>query len=84
MKVLLALSYLVIACGFALRTYEEGRTSKEGGPIRRVIGLLLSLVWPVMILCVGIEVVRLSRRLTASRRILLRAIAVEPIPERES
>ena len=66
MTTLLTLSYLLIALAFGLRTYAEGRTSKEGGPVWRAIGLLLCLVWPAVVLGVTIEVVRLKRRMCAS------------------
>jgi hypothetical protein len=74
MTTLLALSYLMVAFGFALRTYAEGLISKEGGPVWRTIGLLLCVVWPAVILCVAIEVVRLKRRFSASQRIRSRAM----------
>ena len=50
--------YVLIACLSAGRTYEEGRTSKEGDPVWRAIGLLLCAAWPVLIVLVGIEVLR--------------------------
>jgi hypothetical protein len=50
--------YTSIGLFFIVQTYVEGTKSKEGGPVLRVVGLLLCLVWPVILLGVLIEVLR--------------------------
>ena len=56
------LLYALTAFVFAVRTYIEGYTSKEGGPVLRVVGLLLCSVWPAIVFCAAIEVIRSTRR----------------------
>ena len=65
--------YFATAFFFALRTYAEGLTSKEGGPILRAIGLLLCLVWPAVVFCAAIEVARLKRRSNLTRMLAVPA-----------
>jgi hypothetical protein len=50
--------YSSIGLFFLAQTYVEGIKSKEGGPVLRVVGLLLCLVWPVILLGVAIEVLK--------------------------
>jgi hypothetical protein len=50
--------YASIGLFFLAQTYVEGIKSKEGGPVLRVVGLLLCLVWPVILLGVAIEVLK--------------------------
>jgi hypothetical protein len=50
--------YILVAIAFIIRTYWEGRSSKEGGPVWRVIGLLLCVIWPILIGLVGFEALR--------------------------
>src|SRR5689334_4255441 len=50
--------YAFVGIFFLIQTYVEGFTSKEGGPIHRIVGLLLCLVWPVILLGVTVEVLR--------------------------
>lgn len=54
----LCLCYILITWAFVVRTYEEGRTSKEGSPAWSTIGLLLCMVWPVLLAVIGFEVFR--------------------------
>ena len=56
------LIYTLTAFVFAVRTYIEGYTSKEGGPVLRVVGLLLCSVWPAIVFCATIEVIRSKQR----------------------
>jgi hypothetical protein len=55
------LFYVLIALAFIIRTYEEGRTSQEGGPFWRAMGLLLCLAWPGLVALAGFEVMRQRR-----------------------
>jgi hypothetical protein len=50
--------YASIGLFFLAQTYVEGIKSKEGGPVLRVVGLLLCLVWPVILLGVAIDVLK--------------------------
>ena len=59
---LLLASYLLVAFGLAMRTYDEGRSSHNGGPVWRVVGLLLCFGWPLLILLVAFEVLRGTER----------------------
>jgi hypothetical protein len=54
----LILLYVVVTYAFAMRTYEEARTSKEGARVWGAVGLLLCIVWPVLIAMVGFEALR--------------------------
>jgi hypothetical protein len=50
--------YILIAYMFAVRTWQEGHSSREGGPIWRAVGLLLCAIWPILIALVGFEALR--------------------------
>lgn len=50
--------YLLIAYMFVVRTWQEGHSSREGGLLWRVIGLLLCAIWPILIALVGFEALR--------------------------
>jgi hypothetical protein len=62
MTIFLTWSYLLVAAMFLLPTYVEGIRSKEGGPTLRAVGLLLCLIWPAVLLCVTVEVLKLKWR----------------------
>jgi hypothetical protein len=59
--------YLATVLLFGLRTYAEGRTSKVGSAAWRAAGLLLSLVWPAIVLCIAVEAMRQRRNPVLAR-----------------
>jgi hypothetical protein len=50
--------YVLVAYMFAVRTWQEGQSSKGGGPAWRMVGLLLSAIWPIIIALAGFEALR--------------------------